>query len=96
MQERKRTRAQPPDGWLGESRVVKKRQVNRFLSCFNNLSGYLQVGERAVKLKHILEISTNKEKSTIPNTEQVKVNPNSIYQCECKNHPEECGLLQNP
>ena len=25
--ERKRTRALPPDGWLGESRSVKKRQV---------------------------------------------------------------------
>jgi len=41
--ERKRT--QPPDGWIGESRVVKKRQV----------------GERAGRLQHILEISTNKE-----------------------------------
>jgi len=45
MQERKRARAQPPDGWIGESRVVKKRQV----------------GERAGRLKHILEISTNKD-----------------------------------
>lgn len=25
--ERKRTRALPPDGWLGESRSIKKRQV---------------------------------------------------------------------
>lgn len=25
--ERKRSRALPPDGWLGESRSVKKRQV---------------------------------------------------------------------
>ena len=25
--ERKRSRALPPDGWLGESKVVKKRQV---------------------------------------------------------------------
>ena len=29
LQERKRSRAQPPEGWLGESRSVKKRQVRR-------------------------------------------------------------------
>ena len=32
LQERKRSRAQPPDGWLGESRSVKKRQVSYKMS----------------------------------------------------------------
>ena len=35
--ERKRTRALPPDGWLGESRSVKKRQVWYFISWCENL-----------------------------------------------------------
>ena len=38
-QERKRTRAQPPDGWIGESRSVKKRQVATRLQHLLGLSG---------------------------------------------------------
>lgn len=50
-QERKRVRALPPNGWIGENRALKKRQM----------------GERAVRLKHILKITTNRE---IPETDQ--------------------------
>ena len=38
LQERKRSRAQPPEGWLGESRSVKKRQVRLILTECRNIA----------------------------------------------------------
>ena len=38
LQERKRSRAQPPEGWLGESRSVKKRQVRQILTEWRNIA----------------------------------------------------------
>ena len=38
LQERKRSRAQPPEGWLGESRSVKKRQVRQILTECRNIA----------------------------------------------------------